>query len=46
MLEVDGLKAWYGEAQALHDVHIEVRKGEVVTSSAATAQARPRCCAA
>ena len=31
MLEVDGLKAWYGEAQALHDVHIEVHKGEVVT---------------
>jgi branched-chain amino acid transport system ATP-binding protein len=31
MLEVSNLKAWYGEAQALHDVSIHVREGEVVT---------------
>ena len=31
MLEVNGLNAWYGEAQALRDVDIEVREGEVVT---------------
>jgi branched-chain amino acid transport system ATP-binding protein len=31
MLEVTGLKAWYGEAQALHEVDVSVGKGEVVT---------------
>ena len=31
MLEVTGLNAWYGEAQALRDVTLEVREGEVVT---------------
>jgi branched-chain amino acid transport system ATP-binding protein len=31
MLEVKNLKAWYGEAQALHDVSLEVGDGEVVT---------------
>lgn len=31
MLEVKGLKAWYGEAQALHDVTLQVGDGEVVT---------------
>ncbi len=31
MLEVKGLNAWYGEAQALRDVDIEVHEGEVVT---------------
>jgi len=31
MLEVENLKAWYGEAQALHDVTLEVAAGEVVT---------------
>ncbi|WP_127131757.1 ABC transporter ATP-binding protein [Georgenia sp. SYP-B2076] len=31
MLEVRQLKAWYGEAQALDDVSLEVREGEVVT---------------
>ncbi|MGI5151881.1 ABC transporter ATP-binding protein [Plantactinospora sp. CA-294935] len=31
MLEVDGLKAWYGEAQALHGVSVRVGEGEVVT---------------
>ncbi|KAE8762640.1 ABC transporter ATP-binding protein [Georgenia thermotolerans] len=31
MLEVRGLKAWYGEAQALDDVDIDVAEGEVVT---------------
>ncbi|HEU4512673.1 MAG TPA: ABC transporter ATP-binding protein [Nocardioidaceae bacterium] len=31
MLEVKNLKAWYGEAQALHDVSLEVADGEVVT---------------
>jgi branched-chain amino acid transport system ATP-binding protein len=31
MLEVANLKAWYGEAQALHDVTLEVAAGEVVT---------------
>jgi branched-chain amino acid transport system ATP-binding protein len=31
MLEVRNLKAWYGEAQALHDVSLDVAGGEVVT---------------
>jgi branched-chain amino acid transport system ATP-binding protein len=31
MLEVTGLKAWYGEAQALHAVDVRVAAGEVVT---------------
>lgn len=31
MLEVRGLKAWYGEAQALDDVSLDVNEGEVVT---------------
>lgn len=31
MLEVKNLRAWYGEAQALHDVTLEVGAGEVVT---------------
>jgi branched-chain amino acid transport system ATP-binding protein len=31
MLEVTGLQAWYGEAQALHAVNLRVTAGEVVT---------------
>ncbi len=31
MLEIQGLNAWYGEAQALRDVDLTVREGEVVT---------------
>jgi branched-chain amino acid transport system ATP-binding protein len=31
MLEVTGLNAWYGEAQALHEVSVSVAEGEVVT---------------
>jgi branched-chain amino acid transport system ATP-binding protein len=31
MLSIDGLDAWYGEAQALRDVAIDVGQGEVVT---------------
>ena len=31
MLEVRNVQAWYGEAQALHDVSFGVRAGEVVT---------------
>ncbi|MBI3687528.1 MAG: ABC transporter ATP-binding protein [Actinobacteria bacterium] len=31
MLEVRGLSAWYGEAQVLHGVDLDVRRGEVVT---------------
>src|SRR4051794_15539748 len=31
MLEVTGLNAWYGEAQALHAVDLRVAAGEVVT---------------
>jgi len=31
MLEVSNLQAWYGEAQALHDVTLQVADGEVVT---------------
>ncbi|MEJ7774480.1 MAG: ABC transporter ATP-binding protein [Nocardioidaceae bacterium] len=31
MLEVTNLRAWYGEAQALHDVSLHVAEGEVVT---------------
>ncbi|MFC5749988.1 ABC transporter ATP-binding protein [Actinomadura rugatobispora] len=31
MLRVDGLSSWYGEAQALREVSLEVGKGEIVT---------------
>jgi branched-chain amino acid transport system ATP-binding protein len=31
MLKVENLSAWYGEAQALRDVSLEVDKGQVVT---------------
>ncbi len=31
MLEVSGLSAWYGQAQALRDVSLEVGRGELVT---------------
>lgn len=31
MLEVSGLNAWYGEAQALRDVAFRVDKGELIT---------------
>ncbi|MGW3887702.1 ABC transporter ATP-binding protein [Micromonospora chokoriensis] len=31
MLEATGLNAWYGEAQALHEVNVRVGEGEVVT---------------
>ncbi|MFD0853821.1 ABC transporter ATP-binding protein, partial [Actinomadura adrarensis] len=31
MLRVDGLSAWYGEAQALREVSMDVGKGEIVT---------------
>ncbi len=31
MLEVSGLSAWYGQAQALRDVAFEVREGELIT---------------
>ena len=31
MLEVGGLSAWYGQAQALRDVGFEIREGELIT---------------
>ncbi len=31
MLKVDNLSAWYGEAQALRDVNLEINEGEIVT---------------
>lgn len=31
MLKVDSLSAWYGEAQALRDVSLEINEGEIVT---------------
>ncbi|WP_344438235.1 ATP-binding cassette domain-containing protein, partial [Actinomadura bangladeshensis] len=31
MLSVDGLSAWYGEAQALREVSLRVDEGEIVT---------------
>ncbi|OLD51987.1 MAG: ABC transporter ATP-binding protein [Chloroflexi bacterium 13_1_40CM_2_70_6] len=31
MLEVRGLSAWYGQAQALRDVGFDVREGELIT---------------
>mgnify|MGYP001192846203 CR=1 FL=1 len=31
MLRVEGLSAWYGEAQALREVSLEVGEGEIVT---------------
>ncbi|WP_151448309.1 ABC transporter ATP-binding protein [Lacisediminimonas profundi] len=30
-LEISGLHAWYGESHILHDVNLEVNRGEVVT---------------
>lgn len=30
LLQAQGLQAWYGAAQILYDVHLEVRRGEVV----------------
>jgi branched-chain amino acid transport system ATP-binding protein len=30
-LHVEGLQAWYGESQVLHDVQLEVPEGQVVT---------------
>ena len=38
--------AWYGEAQALREVDLTVGPARWSRSSAATAPARPRCCAA
>ncbi len=46
MLRVDGLSAWYGEAQALREVSIRVDEGEIVTLVGRNRSARPRCCAA
>ncbi|MBO2459297.1 ABC transporter ATP-binding protein [Actinomadura violacea] len=31
MLRIDGLSAWYGEAQALREVSLQVDEGEIVT---------------
>jgi len=31
LLKVSGLKAWYGESQALHGMDFDVRKGEIVS---------------
>src|SRR3982751_5207244 len=31
MLRIDGLSAWYGEAQVLRDVHLDVDEGSIVT---------------
>ena len=31
MLVVEGLQAGYGEAQVLHDIHLSVGQGQVVT---------------
>ena len=30
LLEAKGLAAWYGAAQILYDVNLEVKRGEVV----------------
>ena len=30
LLEINGLKSWYGLSQALFDVHLEINQGEVV----------------
>ena len=31
LLRIDELRAWYGPSQALHGIHLEVRRGEIVT---------------
>lgn len=31
MLKVENLSAWYGDAQALRGIHLEVREGELIT---------------
>ena len=30
LLEINGLKSWYGSSQALFDVNLEINQGEVV----------------
>ena len=30
LLEINGLKSWYGLSQALFDVYLEIKQGEVV----------------
>jgi len=30
LLEINGLKSWYGLSQALFDVNLEINQGEVV----------------
>ncbi len=41
MLEVQSVCAWYDEVQVLHDVTVEVKKGEVVAVLGANGAARP-----
>jgi branched-chain amino acid transport system ATP-binding protein len=31
MLKVENLSAWYGEAQALRDIHLDVQEGQLIT---------------
>ena len=31
LLEIRGLRAWYGPSQALHGIDLDVREGELVT---------------
>ncbi len=41
LLEAKALCAWYGAAQILYDVDLEVRRGEVVALMGAMAPASP-----
>lgn len=31
VLSISGLNGWYGESHVLHDIHLDVKRGEVVT---------------
>lgn len=42
LLEAKGLSAWYGAAQILFDVSLDVRRGEVVALMGAMAPGNPR----
>ena len=45
VLQVRGLHAGYGSIRVLHGIDFEVENGEIVPSSARTAQARRQRCA-
>ena len=43
MLEFNNVSAQYGKIQALHEVSLSVRKGEIVTLIGANGAGKPHC---